>query len=150
MKYEGRVMSYEVRGQKSEVRVMRDSILRNKSKAFALRMVKMYNYLCEEKKEYILSKQVLRSGTSIGANITEAFYAQSDADFIAKLYISRKEAAESIYWIELLQKASYLDSEVATSLLADCEELLKLLTSSIKTMKNKTQKKESILGQKSC
>ncbi|MDE6368739.1 MAG: four helix bundle protein [Muribaculaceae bacterium] len=120
---------------------MRDSILSNKSKAFALRVVKMYNYLCDEKKEYVLSRQVLRSGTSIGANIAEALYAQSDADFIAKLHISRKEAAESIYWIELLQKASYLDSEIATSLLVDCEELLKLLTTSIITMKNKTQKR---------
>ena len=104
----------------------------------------MYNFLCEEKKEYVLSKQVLRSGTSIGANIAEAFYAQSDADFIAKCYISRKEAAETIYWIELLQKASYLDPEGASSMLEDCEELLKLLTSSIKTMKNKQSLRKEI------
>ncbi len=103
----------------------------------------MYKYLCEEKKEYVLSKQVLRSGTSIGANIAEAFYAQSDADFIAKLYISRKEAGETIYWIELLQESSIIDARHAKSMYEDCEELLKLLTSSIKTMKSKQQPRNS-------
>lgn len=81
---------------------MKESALKTKSKAFALRIIKMYNYLCEQKKEYVMSKQVLRSGTSIGANVAEAFFAQSDADFIAKLYISRKEAGETLYWIDLL------------------------------------------------
>lgn len=116
---------------------MKESILKDKSKTFALRIIKMYNYLCEEKKEYVLSKQVLRSGTSIGANIAEAFYAQSDADFIAKLYISRKEAGETLYWIDLLKESSYLNEDVATSISSDCDELLRLLTSSIKTMKDK-------------
>ena len=97
----------------------------------------MYQFLRDEKKEYVLSKQVLRSGTSIGANIAEAFYAQSEADFIAKLYISRKEAGETIYWIELLREASYLDIYKASSILEDCEELMILLTSSIKTIKEK-------------
>ncbi|MDE6238185.1 MAG: four helix bundle protein [Muribaculaceae bacterium] len=115
----------------------KESILKNKSQAFALRIIKMYKFLCEEQKEYVLSKQVLRSGTSIGANIAEAFYAQSEADFIAKLHISRKEAGEAIYWIELLRDASYLDIHTAASILEDCEELMKLLTSSIKTMKEK-------------
>ncbi len=124
---------------------MKENILKNKSKAFALRIIKMYKYLCEDKKEYVLSKQVLRSGTSIGANIAEAFYAQSEADFIAKLYISRKEAGETIYWIELLQEATYLATDVAQSILADCNELLKLLTSSIKTMKNKQAPRNSSL-----
>lgn len=105
----------------------------------------MYKYLCEDKNEYVLSKQVLRSGTSIGANIAEAFYAQSDADFIAKLYISRKEAGETIYWIELLQEATYLETDVAQSILADCDELLKILTSSIKTMKSKQAPRNSSL-----
>ena len=124
---------------------MKESILKNKSKAFALRIIKMYKYLCEDKNEYVLSKQVLRSGTSIGANIAEAFYAQSDADFIAKLYISRKEAGETIYWIELLQEATYLETDVAQSILADCDELLKILTSSIKTMKSKQAPRNSSL-----
>lgn len=116
---------------------MKDSILKEKSRAFALRIIKMHKFLCEEKKEYVISKQVLRSGTSIGANIAEAFYAQSDADFIAKLYISRKEAGETIYWLDLLQESSSIGIEEAKSMHDDCEELLKLLTSSIKTMKSK-------------
>ncbi len=116
---------------------MKESALKNKSKAFALRIIKMHNNLCDEKKEYVLSKQVLRSGTSIGANVAEAFFAQSDADFIAKLYISRKEAGETLYWIDLLKESGYLSNDVATSISIDCDELLKLLTSSIKTMKSK-------------
>lgn len=122
---------------------MKDSILKSKSKFFALRIIKMYNYLCDEKKEYVMSKQVLRSGTSIGANIAEAFYAQSEADFIAKLYISRKEAGETIYWIELLKESSYLGCDEADSMIKDCDELLKILTSSIKTMKSKQSPRNS-------
>lgn len=124
---------------------MKDSILKNKSKAFALRIIKMYSYLCDEKKEYVMSKQVLRSGTSIGANIAEAFYAQSEADFIAKLYISRKEAGETLYWIDLLKESGYIGDDVATSISAECDELLKLLTSSIKTMKSKQSPHNSSL-----
>lgn len=105
----------------------------------------MYNYLCDEKKEYVMSKQILRSGTSIGANIAEAFYAQSEADFIAKLYISRKEAGESLYWIDLLKESGYIGDNVATSISAECDELLKLLTSSIKTMKSKQSPHNSSL-----
>ncbi len=116
---------------------MPDSILKSKSKAFAIRIIKMYNYLCEEKKEYVMSKQILRCGTSIGANIAEAFYAQSEADFIAKLYISRKEAGETLYWVDLLNESDYLKDDMASSISTDCDELLKLLTSSIKTMKSK-------------
>lgn len=122
---------------------MKDSILKSKSKSFALRIIKMYNYLCDEKKEYVMSKQVLRSGTSIGANIAEAFYAQSEADFIAKLYISRKEAGETIYWIELLKESSYLGCDETDSMIKDCDELLKILTSSIKTMKSKQSPRNS-------
>lgn len=122
---------------------MKDSILKSKSKSFALRIIKMYNYLCDEKKEYVMSKQVLRSGTSIGANIAEAFYAQSEADFIAKLYFSRKEAGETLYWIDLLKESSYLSDDVAISISIDCDELLKLLTSSIKTMKSKQSPRNS-------
>ena len=122
---------------------MKDSILKSKSKSFALRIIKMYNYLCDEKKEYVMSKQVLRSGSSIGANIAEAFYAQSEADFIAKLYISRKEAGETIYWIELLKESSYLGCDEADSMIKDCDELLKILTSSIKTMKSKQSPRNS-------
>lgn len=122
---------------------MKDSILKSKTKSFALKIIKMYNYLCDEKKEYVMSKQVLRSGTSIGANIAEAFYAQSEADFIAKLYISRKEAGETIYWIELLKESSYIGCDEADSMIKDCDELLKILTSSIKTMKSKQSPRNS-------
>ena len=122
---------------------MKESALKTKSKAFALRIIKMYNYLCEQKKEYVMSKQVLRSGTSIGANVAEAFFAQNDADFIAKLYISRKEAGETLYWIDLLKESGYLSDDVATSISDDCDELLKLLTSSIKTMKSKQSPRNS-------
>ena len=124
---------------------MKDSILKNKSKAFALRIIKMYNYLCDEKKEYVMSKQILRSGTSIGANIAEAFYAQSEADFIAKLYISRKEVGETLYRIDLLKESGYIGDDVATSISAECDELLKLLTSSIKTIKSKQSPHNSSL-----
>lgn len=116
---------------------MKESVLKNKSREYALRIITMYNYLCDEKREYVMSKQVLRSGTSIGSNIAEAFYAQSDADFISKMCISRKEAAETLYWLELLRDSSYLDIKVAESMLSDCKELMRLLTSSIKTMKGK-------------
>ena len=97
----------------------------------------MYKYLCEDKKEFIISKQVLRSGTSIGANIAEAFFAQSGLDFVYKLHISLKEAGETVYWLELLQESSYIGEEEAKSMIEDCNALIKLLTSSIKTMKSK-------------
>ena len=82
--------------------------MKNKSKAFALRVIRLYKYLCDEKKEYILSKQLMRSGTSIGANIAEAFYGQSEADFISKLSIAQKETGETMYWLELLHKSDFL------------------------------------------
>lgn len=107
----------------------------DKSKAFALRIIKMYKYLCEEHKEFVLSKQVLRSGTSIGANIREGFHGQSDADFIAKLSISQKETSETMYWLELLHESGYLEDDPFNSIYADCEELMKLLTSSLKKKK---------------
>lgn len=113
---------------------MKQSILKDKSKLFALRVIRLYKYLCEEKKEYVLSKQLLRSGTSIGANIAEAFYGQSEADFVAKLSISQKETSETIYWLELLHESEYLKDNEFDS---DAEELIKLLTSSIKTIKEK-------------
>lgn len=116
---------------------MKQSILKDKSKAFALRVIKMYKHLCEEKKEFVLSNQVLRSGTSIGANIAEAFFAQSDADFMAKMYISRKEAGQTLYWIDLLKESGYIGTKEALSIAADCEELLKMLTAPILTMKEK-------------
>ena len=117
---------------------MKHSILKDKSKAFALRVIRLYKFLCEEKKEYILSKQLLRSGTSIGANIAEAFYGQSEADFVSKLSIAQKETGETMYWLELLHESEYLKQNEYDSIHGDAEELIKLLTSSIKTVKERT------------
>ena len=117
---------------------MKKSILKDKSKAFALRVIRLYKYLCEEKKEYILSKQLLRSGTSIGANIAEAFYGQSEADFVSKLSIAQKETGETMYWLELLHESEYLKRNEYDSIYSDAEELIRLLTSSIKTVKERT------------
>ena len=119
---------------------MKENALQKKSKAFAVRIIRMYQYLCEEKKEYVLSKQILRSGTSIGANIREAKRAQSKADFYAKLFISLKEAEETEYWLELLVETEYITKEMFDSVYADGEEIIKLLVSSTKTIKENTSK----------
>lgn len=106
-----------------------------KAEAFALRIVRLYQHL-QDKGERVMSKQVLRSGTSIGANITEGHYAASRADFINKYVIAEKEAAETRYWLNLLMRSGYLPDDSATqSLVSDCTELLRLLVSSIKTAK---------------
>lgn len=114
----------------------KENVLRDKSYAFALRIVKFYKFLSEEKKEFVLSKQVLRAGTSIGANIAEGSQAQSKADFIHKLSISHKESFETEYWLCLLRDAEYLSVKQAESLIVDCKELQKILTTSIKTAKD--------------
>lgn len=106
-----------------------NNIVLIKSKSFALRIVKLYQYLCTEKKEFILSKQLLRSGTSIGANIHESVYAQSTSDFYSKLYIALKESSETAYWLELLHESGYIDDTAFRSIYPQCEELIKLLTS---------------------
>ncbi len=108
-----------------------------KSKLFALRIISLYKYLTAEKREYILSKQILRSGTSIGANIRESIRAQSKADFIAKMSISLKEASETEYWLELLMESDYLDVKLGRSLMSDCQELISILVSIIKSSKAK-------------
>jgi len=114
---------------------MKDNIIVNKSRIFAIRIIRLYQYLLSEKKEYILSKQLLRSGTSIGANIKEAIQGQSKKDFIAKLQISLKEASETEYWLDLLHETDYLDNNQFISINNDCVELIKLLTSIIKQSK---------------
>jgi len=104
-----------------------DNIIQEKSFAFAVRLVKLYKYLCDEKREFVLSKQLLRSGTSIGANVEEAIGGHSGKDFIFKLSIAYKEARETIYWLKLLQAASFLSEEQAKSVLKDAEEICKIL-----------------------
>lgn len=114
---------------------MSKNVVRDKSFAFALRVVKLAQYLQQEKHEYVLSKQVLRSGTSIGALVREAEHAQSKADFINKMSIALKEANETEYWIELLHQSDYITTDSYTSIHPDIEELLKLLVSIVKTSK---------------
>ena len=115
---------------------MKDNILIDISIAFAARIVKLHAYLNKEKKEHIISKQVVRSGTSIGANINEANYGQSKADFISKLHIALKETAETEYWIRLLSLSDYLDEAMTKSLLQDCLEIKRILIASINTAKD--------------
>ncbi len=110
-----------------------ENIIASKSKAFAIRCINLYKYLRENKNEYVMSKQLLRSGTSIGANVKEAIRGQSKADFGTKMNIALKEASESEYWIELLQETDFLADIEAESILTDCRELLKILTAIVKT-----------------
>lgn len=113
---------------------MKENVIKNKSFDFALRIVKLYQFLCD-KNEFVLSKQLLRSGTAIGALVREAEHAESTADFIHKLSIALKEANESDYWIDLLHQSDYLDEVSYKSIQADLLEILKLLVSIIKTLK---------------
>lgn len=117
------------------------SIIQPKSEDFALRIVKLYQYLTESapKKEYIMSKQLMRSGTSIGANVAEAECGISNDDFRAKMYIAFKECAESLYWLKLLWKSGYIDDVAYKSMFADCEELRKILSSITKTSRDKKE-----------
>jgi len=117
---------------------MKENVLLEKSFAFAVRVVKAYKYLVEEKKEFIISKQFLRSGTSIGSNSEEAVGGQSKADFISKLSIAYKEARETRYWIRLLKATNYFDDSQAESLLNDTEELLRIIGKIQVTSKDKT------------
>ena len=110
-----------------------------KSKAFAIRIIRLYQHLTVEKKEFILLKQVLRSGTSIGANIRESIKAQSTADFLAKMQISLKEADKTQYWLELLRETDYISGKAADSLIADCEEIIRLVAAIVKTSKENQQ-----------
>ena len=110
------------------------SVLEDKSFQFAIKIVELNSYLRDNKKEFVMSKQILRSGTSIGANVAEAQYAQSKADFVTKMHISLKEANETKYWLRLLTATKYLDNS-HQSLMNDCDELLRLLTATCKTTK---------------
>ena len=117
------------------------NIVLAKSKDFALRIIKLYNHLTKNKTEYIISKQIFRCGTSIGANIAESVYAQSHDDFISKLSIALKEASETKYWLELLFEAGYIEKAAYESIYSDCIELIKILTSIVKTSKEKRKTK---------
>ena len=112
-----------------------NNVVVEKGYAFAIRIVNCYKYLCAEKKEYVLSKQLLRSGTSIGANLEEAVGGQSRKDFSAKMSIAYKEARETNYWLRILRDTRFITSKMAESLLADNEEMIKLIGSIVKTLK---------------
>ena len=112
------------------------NVILEKSMAFAVRIVKLYRYLNDEKREYVMSKQLLRSGTSVGANAYEAVQGQSRNDFLAKMGIALKEAYETQYWLELLYRTEYLTSEQYESIAADHKEVIKILTKIVKNTKN--------------
>ena len=120
---------------------IKDDIMENtvkfKSKKFAVRIINLYKYLCDKKKEFVLSKQVLKSGTSIGANIAESETAMSRNDFLAKIYIALKECNETLYWLELLYETEYIDKSQFQSLKNDCEEMRRMMSSTTKTMQSK-------------
>ena len=115
---------------------MKNNVLKDKSYAFALRVVKLYKYLTTEQNEYVLSKQILRSGTAIGAMVREAEFGESRPDFAHKLNIALKEANETDYWLTLLKDGDYITEKMYNSLAPDIQELLRLLVSIVKTVKN--------------
>lgn len=121
---------------------MADNVVMTKSYAFALRIIKAYKFLNKEQREFVLSKQLLRSGTAIGALIKEAEHAQSKADFINKMSIALKEANETEYWLMLLQDSGYIDEKTFASIISDCKELIRLLISIVKSSRNSNVKKK--------
>ena len=125
---------------KIEMNSQRENIVMIKSYAFALRIIRLYKYLITEQKEYVLSKQVLRSGTAIGALVKEAEHAQSKADFLNKMNIALKEANETEYWLMLLKDSEYIDEKSFKSMQEESVELLKLLASIVKTTKENSNK----------
>jgi len=119
----------------------KENTIQNKSFNFALRIIKLRQYLNKEHKEYSIADQILRSGTSVGANVSEAEYAQSKSDFINKMNIALKEANETSYWLRLLFFGNYLDEKMFNSLFSDCKELIGILHAIVKTSKENNKKK---------
>ncbi|MDO5420701.1 MAG: four helix bundle protein [Bacteroides sp.] len=117
---------------------MRENLIKEKSKKFAIRIVRLYQILKDERKEFVMSKQILRSGTSIGANVCEGIYAESCADLVHKYSISQKECSETIYWLDLLYSTDFISEKEFTSISEDCVEVLKLLTAAIISLKKKS------------
>ncbi len=115
---------------------MRENVVKDKSFGFAVRVVRLYQFLCDQKKEYVLSKQLLRSGTSVGAMVREAEHAETKNDFKHKMGIAQKEINETIYWLELLQETDYLTSDQFESMNADAVEIIKIITAILKSVKS--------------
>lgn len=122
--------------------MIENNVLSDKALAFGIRIVNGYKYLVDTHKEFVMSKQILRCGTSIGANSFEAIYAQSKADFISKLGISLKEASETSYWLTLLHKTSYIDDSMYTSMKKDLDEIIRIIVKTIKTTRQNEQQKD--------
>ena|SRR5674476_421241 len=120
---------------------MEENAIKSKSYLFAIRAIKAYKFLSSEQKEFVLSKQMLRSGTAVGALVRESEHAESKADFIHKMSIALKEANETEYWLMLLHDTEYLDNKSFSSIISDCQELIKILISIIKTAKTNNKKK---------
>ncbi len=117
----------------------KENIVYTKSKSYAIEIIKLYQYLLNTEKESVLSKQILRSGTSIGANIAESEYAISEKDFLNKLYVALKECNETLYWLDLLYESEYIDKTSYITLYKRCSEIKRILSSSTKTIKDKTK-----------
>ena len=120
---------------------MKGNVVFEKSKKFALRIIRLYSYLVDKKKEFVLSKQILRSGTSIGANISEAVCAISKKDFLSKVYVALKESNETQYWLDLLKEAGLISSKQYTDIYKDCNEITKILNATTKTLGGQRFKK---------
>jgi four helix bundle protein len=116
---------------------LRESLVYDKAFKFAVKIVDLYKYLCKYKKEFTLSKQILKSGTSIGANIKEGLYAQSKKDFLSKFSIALKECSETEYWLDLLGATEYINNKIFKELSKDCSEINKMLSSIVKTTKER-------------
>ena len=116
---------------------MRDTPIKTKSYAFAIRIVRLFQWLCKERNEHVLSKQILRCGTSIGANVEEASGAYSEKDFSAKIQIAFKESLETRYWLRLLHDTDYIETPAFESMYADCDELVRILSATTKTLREK-------------
>ena len=114
---------------------MKENVVGEKSKAFAIRIVNLYRNLCEKRKEYVMAKQVLRAGTGIGANIAEAEHSISRKEFLAKTYIAFKECAETKYWLELLYRTGFITSDEYNSIVGDCNEIYRILAAITKTIR---------------
>ena len=121
---------------------MKESAAREKSMAFAIRIVNLYKVLCKTRKEYVMARQVLKAGTSIGANLAEADCAMSEKDFPAKVYIAFKECAETKYWLELLQKTEFISMDEYNSIIGDCGELYRIIAAITKTTREKIKERK--------
>lgn len=119
---------------------MAESIAMRKSKKFSVRIIRLYKYIKEKKQDFVIPGQILRSGTSIGANLAESRHAVSERDFLDKVYIALKESSETLYWLELLKETDYITDKQFESIYADCLELEKMLTATTKTLEKKDKK----------